>query len=321
MTGAGPARAELDGGDPAERDAVRFLLVLTHGAGGSASSPDLLAVRDAALGLGGLVARVTQPYRIRGARAPGSADRQDAAWVEIVAALTGLVPSVPLVQGGRSNGARVACRTAAAVAARAVIALAFPLRPPGPAGQSRLAELRTAGEGGAAVLVINGERDPFGIPGARDADRVVVVPGETHSLRGHRAVIAGAVADWLPGVLRSRGFNSEIAKGLADQAPCLVPPVADNAAGACPSCRGTTRAGRSKARSVGRCGAMHAPSGKSSPVSSKITMPLQSRLQPCSGWLTTVCAASRSGADASGQGGECGHMSVPPGWFFMCVLE
>ena len=88
-----------------------------------------------------------------------------------------------------------------------MIALAFPLRPPGPAGQSRLAELRAAGEGGAAVLVVNGERDPFGIPGARDADRVVVVPGETHSLRGHRAVIAGAVADWLPGVLRSRGFN------------------------------------------------------------------------------------------------------------------
>ena len=183
MTGGGLARAELDGADPAERAAVRFLLVLTHGAGGSAGSPDLLAARDAALGLGGLVARVTQPYRVRGARAPGSAVRQDAAWIEIVAALTGLVPGVPLVQGGRSNGARVACRTAAAVAARAVIALAFPLRPPGPAGQSRLAELRAAGAGGAAVLVVNGERDPFGIPGARDADRVVVVPGETHSLR------------------------------------------------------------------------------------------------------------------------------------------
>jgi uncharacterized protein len=204
MTGGGVARAELDGGDPAKRGAVRFLLVLTHGAGGSPGSPDLLAARDAALGLGGLVARVTQPYRVRGARAPGSAARQDAVWIEIVAALTGLVPGVPLVQGGRSNGARVACRTAAAVAARAVIALAFPLRPPGPAGQSRLAELRSAGAGGAAVLVVNGERDPFGIPGARDADRVVVVPGETHSLTGHRAVIAGAVADWLPGVLRSR---------------------------------------------------------------------------------------------------------------------
>jgi hypothetical protein len=189
MTGSGIARAELDGGNPAEPGAVRFLLVLTHGAGGSAASPDLLAARDAALGLGGLVARITQPYRVRGARAPGSAALQDSAWVELVAALTGLVPGVPLVQGGRSNGARVACRTAAAV---------------GPAGQSRLAELRAARAGGAAVLVVNGERDPFGIPGARDADQVVVVPGETHALKGHRAVIAGAVADWLPGVLRLR---------------------------------------------------------------------------------------------------------------------
>lgn len=201
MTGGGAARAEMD----QDGGAAWFLLVLTHGAGGSAGSPDLLAVRDAALGLGGLVARVTQPYRVRGARAPGSAVRQDAAWVEIVAALAALVPGVPLVQGGRSNGARVACRTAASVQARAVIALAFPLRPPGPAGQSWLSELRAAGAGGAAVLVVNGERDPFGIPRAWDADRVVVVPGEAHSLKGHRAVIAGAVAGWLPGVLRQKG--------------------------------------------------------------------------------------------------------------------
>jgi len=201
MTGSGVAQAELDGDGPSA--ATRFLLVLTHGAGGSAASPDLLTVRDAALGLGGLVARVIQPYRVRGARAPGSAVRQDAAWIEVVAALTAFAPGVPLVQGGRSNGARVACRTAAAVGARAVIALAFPLRPPGPAGQSRVAELRAAGTAGAAVLVVAGERDPFGIPGAGDADRVVIVPGETHSLKGHRAVIAAAVTEWLPGVLRS----------------------------------------------------------------------------------------------------------------------
>jgi uncharacterized protein len=199
MTGSGAARAELDGA--AEHGAARFLLVLTHGAGGRADSPDLLAARDAALGVGGLVARITQPYWVRGARAPGSAVRQDAAWIEIVAALAGLAPGVPLIQGGRSNGARVACRTAAAVGARAVIALAFPLRPPGTAGPGRVAELQAARAGGAAVLVVSGERDPFGIPGAADADRVVVVPGETHSLKGHRAFIAGAVADWLPGVL------------------------------------------------------------------------------------------------------------------------
>jgi uncharacterized protein len=206
-TEAGAAEAELDGGpgddgpgDDRPRGGgkpPRFLLVLTHGAGGSAGAPDLLAVRDAGVQLGGLVARVTQPYRVRGARAPGSPDRQDAAWAEVVAALRELAPGVPLVQGGRSNGARVACRTAAVVGARAVIALAFPLRPPRPTAPSRLDELRQAREGGARVLVVNGERDPFGIPGACDADRVVVVPGETHALKGHRAVIVAAVAEWL----------------------------------------------------------------------------------------------------------------------------
>jgi uncharacterized protein len=215
-TESGIARAELDGGGAA----ARFLLVLTHGAGGSVEAPDVLAVRDAGLRLGGMVARVTQPYQVRGARAPGSAVRQDAAWVEIVTALGDLTPGVPLVQGGRSNGARVACRTAAAVGARAVIALAFPLHPPqrwparataGPGGAApagagaprptRVAELHAARAGGAAVLVVNGERDPFGIPASGDADRVVVVPGETHALKGHRAAVISAVAGWLPTVL------------------------------------------------------------------------------------------------------------------------
>jgi predicted alpha/beta-hydrolase family hydrolase len=197
-TEAGAALAELDG----DGASPRFLLVLTHGAGGSATAPDLLAARDAGLRLGGLVARVTQPYRVRGARAPGSPERQDAAWAEVVAALRELAPGAPLVQGGRSNGARVACRTAAAVGARAVIALAFPLRPPlRAAAPDRGDELRMAREGGARVLVVNGERDPFGIPGTSDADRVVVVPGETHALKGHRAIIIAVIAGWLPTIL------------------------------------------------------------------------------------------------------------------------
>ncbi len=206
------ARADLDG----DGTAARFLLVLTHGSGGGVEAPDVLAARDAGRQLGGMVARVTQPYQVAGARAPGSAVRQDAAWVQIVAALRELAPGVPLVQGGRSNGARVACRTAAAVGARAVIALAFPLRPPGrlpgraaprgappaeTAAQVRVAELRAARAGGARVLVVNGERDPFGIPSADDADRVVIVPRETHALKGHRAEIVAAVAEWLPTVL------------------------------------------------------------------------------------------------------------------------
>jgi predicted alpha/beta-hydrolase family hydrolase len=198
-TVAGTARADLD----ADGTGARFLLVLTHGSGGSVEAPDVLAVRDAGLKLGAMVVRVTQPHQVRGLRAPGPSVRQDAAWVEIVAALTGLVPGVPLVQGGRSNGARVACRTAGVVGARAVIALAFPLRPPGrgATGQDRRPELLAARAGGAAVLALSGERDPFGIPGQKDADRVVVVPGETHALKGHHAVITAAVADWLPGVL------------------------------------------------------------------------------------------------------------------------
>ncbi len=205
-TEGGVAEAEIDGlssdGLSSEDGAPRFLLVLTHGAGGSAAAPDLLAARDAGLRLGGLVARVTQPYRVRGARAPGSPERQDAAWAEVAAALRELAPGVPLVQGGRSNGARVACRTAAAVGARAVIALAFPLRPPQrAAAPDRGDELRRARAGGARVLVVSGERDPFGIPATSDADRVVVVPGETHALKGHRAIIVAVVAGWLPTVL------------------------------------------------------------------------------------------------------------------------
>jgi len=180
---------------------ARFLLILTHSAGGTVEAPDLLSVRDTALHLGGTVARVTQPYRVRGARAPGSAVNQDVAWAEAVRTLRALVPHAPLVQGGRSNGARVACRTATEVGAQAVIALAFPLRPPRPKAQSRADELRMAREGGARVLVVNGERDPFGIPDAEDADQVVVVPGETHALKGHRAVIVAAVTDWLRVVL------------------------------------------------------------------------------------------------------------------------
>src|SRR5215831_15516412 len=121
MTGEGAARAEVE--RPAASEPA-FLLVLTHGAGGGLDSPDLLAVAGAASRLGGVVARVTQPYRVKGRRAPGSPDRQDAAWVELVAVLrAGAGAGLRLIQGGRSNGARVACRTAGAVGARAVIAL------------------------------------------------------------------------------------------------------------------------------------------------------------------------------------------------------
>jgi predicted alpha/beta-hydrolase family hydrolase len=192
MTGAGPARVVV--AKPKGRP--RFLVVLTHGAGGSPDTPDVLAVRDAARSLGAVTALVTQPYRVRGASAPGSAVRQDAAWVEIVAALrTGLNPrGLPLVQCGRSNGARVACRTARQVHAIGVIALAFPLHPPGQPDKSRDSELRDAG---TIVLVVNGDRDPFGVPEPDDTTRVVVLPGETHALSKKPAVIGETVTGWL----------------------------------------------------------------------------------------------------------------------------
>jgi uncharacterized protein len=192
-TSAGAARIELDRSGTAS-----FLLVLTHGAGGGVGTKDLLAARDAAMGLGAVVARVLQPYRVRGARAPGAHGPQDTAWLEIVARLCADYSGLPLIQGGRSNGARVACRTAAAAGARAVIALAFPLHPPGRPELSRVAELRDAGP---PVLVVNGERDPFGIPDEADAARVVVLPGETHALSKNPTAVGTAVGSWLAELL------------------------------------------------------------------------------------------------------------------------
>jgi predicted alpha/beta-hydrolase family hydrolase len=179
-----------------EAAAARLLLVLTHGSAGSVEAPDLLAVRDAALAAGVTVARVTQPFRQAGRRAPGPAERQDEAWEAMIAQLRAGYEGLPLVQGGRSNGARVACRTAGAVGARGVVALAFPLHPPGRPERSRADELRGAG---VDVLVVNGDRDPFGIPDESDAARLVVLPGEGHDLKKDPARVGEVVAEWLLG--------------------------------------------------------------------------------------------------------------------------
>jgi len=185
----GPAEVRVDApNDPA------FLLVLTHGSNGGVEAADLLAVQEVALGLGGAVARVTQPFRLAGRRAPGAATKQDEAWLEVVRQVRERFGDIPLIQGGRSNGARVVCRTAQAAGAAGVVALAFPLHPPGRPEKTRVDELRGAG---VEVLVVNGDRDPFGVPDAADAAHVTVLPGERHELNRNPAAVAGAVEPWL----------------------------------------------------------------------------------------------------------------------------
>jgi predicted alpha/beta-hydrolase family hydrolase len=203
VTSRGPARVELD-----KVDDPRFLLVLTHGSNGGVAAADLLAVREVALALGGSVARVLQPFRVAGRRAPGSPVTQDAAWLEVIDAVTEQVGQqagkpvgrrvgeIPLIQGGRSNGARVACRTAGATGARGVVALAFPLHPPSRPERSRADELRAA-LGCCEVLVVNGDRDPFGVPDPGDATRVEVLPGERHELGKDPAAVGAVVEPWL----------------------------------------------------------------------------------------------------------------------------
>ncbi|MEU7842517.1 alpha/beta family hydrolase [Micromonospora sp. NPDC049114] len=189
-TPRGPARIDTD--LPARPAAA--LLVLGHGAGGSVDAPDLLAVRDSAVGAGLAVIRVTQPYRVAGRRAPAPAGHLDEAWTAVLAALRARHDEVATVLvGGRSSGARVACRTARAVGAAGVVALAFPLHPPGRPERSRAAELAT----GLPTLVVNGDRDPFGVPASEPGVQVVTRPGETHDLRRDPAGTADVVRDWL----------------------------------------------------------------------------------------------------------------------------
>jgi predicted alpha/beta-hydrolase family hydrolase len=187
ITPAGPARVTCRG------SGERGLLCLGHGAGGGIEAPDLVAVAAAAAAAGWSVALIEQPYRVAGKRAPAPAARLDEAWLAVVAELVAGVPG-PLVVGGRSSGARVACRTAGAAGAAAVVCLAFPLRPPWRPDSSRVEELLAVP---VPVLVVQGERDPFGAPGELpEVADVVAVPGD-HSLRAGAAQAAAAVVGWL----------------------------------------------------------------------------------------------------------------------------
>jgi predicted alpha/beta-hydrolase family hydrolase len=168
-------------------------LVLGHGAGGGVESPDLVGATDAARDAEFDVALIEQPYRVAGRRSPAPASHLDAAWMSVVSQLRdGSLSGLPILTGGRSLGARVACRTAAVTDSVAVLCLAFPLHPPGRPDKSRLTELDDVG---VPTLVVQGESDPFGTPPGGPNRKVVRVPG-THSLRSS-ATVAGAVSDWL----------------------------------------------------------------------------------------------------------------------------
>jgi hypothetical protein len=193
----GRARAHLH---PVEDP--RAALVLGHGAAGGVDAPDLVAARDAALSEGHSVALVEQPYRVAGRRAPARAPQLDAAWIAVVEHLRAAdLAGLPLVAGGRSLGARVACRTAEATGAVAVLCLAFPLEPPRRTGTpppSRLPELEAVS---VPTLVVQGERDRFGMPPPAPGRDVVRVPGD-HGLKADPDAVAAAVRSWLEGVVR-----------------------------------------------------------------------------------------------------------------------
>jgi len=196
-TPRGPARAHLQ-----LADGSRAALVLGHGAGGGIAAPDLVAAAGAAIAQGVSVALVEQPYRVAGRKAPGPAARLDEAWCAVIAhLLMGELSDHRLIAGGRSMGARVACRTAAETRAVGVLCLAFPLLPPQRRGAnpppSRISELEAVH---VPTLIVQGENDPFGLP-PPGADRQVVQLKGDHSLRADPAGVREAVGSWLANLL------------------------------------------------------------------------------------------------------------------------
>jgi len=185
----GPARAHLHAAE-----APRAALVLGHGAGGGVGARDLVTATEVARSEGISVALVEQPYRVAGRRSPAPARQLDAGWTAVVEQLLdGALEGLPLIAGGRSSGARVACRTAAATGAIGVLCLAFPLHPPGRPESSRQPELDAVD---VPVLVVQGARDPFGMPAAGPGRSVVGVPG-SHGLNGDLDAVGAAVRGWL----------------------------------------------------------------------------------------------------------------------------
>jgi len=165
-----------------------------------------------AIEAGCAVALVEQPYRVAGRRSPPPARTLDAAWIAVVEQLRaddGPLAGLPLIPGGRSSGARVACRTAAATDAIGVVCLAFPLQPARRRGAdadppSRLPELDSVT---VPTLVVQGVNDRFGMPPEGAKRTVVQVPGD-HGLKSGRAQIEAAIREWLAGLLASAGARA-----------------------------------------------------------------------------------------------------------------
>jgi uncharacterized protein len=200
-TSAGDARITWH----AAREA-HTVLALGHGAGGGIEARDLRALAGALPAAGVTVALVEQPWRVAGKKVAPAPKTLDSAWRELWPALCS--PALPVVVGGRSAGARVACRTGRELGAGAVLALSFPLHPPGKPEKSRAGELTGAG---LPVLVVQGGRDPFGRPGEfPEGTRIVEVPHGDHGFAVPKradtgqeeamALLTDGVAEWLAGL-------------------------------------------------------------------------------------------------------------------------
>ncbi|MFC1416545.1 alpha/beta hydrolase family protein [Streptacidiphilus cavernicola] len=221
-TPAGEARYTLFPAFPAfpatkgARTPPRALLALGHGAGGGIEAADLRALAAALPPLGITVALVEQPWRVAGKKLAPAPKTLDAGWLPVVAALRAAHPAgLPLLVGGRSAGARVACRTAVATGAAGVLALAFPLHPPGKPERSRAAELLDCP---VPTLVVQGAKDPFGggdaFPPLGAHQRLLALPYGNHSFAVLKsapmsetellALITDGVGEWATELLSGR---------------------------------------------------------------------------------------------------------------------
>ncbi len=192
----------------------RAILLLGHGAGGGVGAPDLVGATRAALALDVSVVLVEQPYRVAGRRAPAPAAQLDTAWLTVVEHVRAGTDR-PLVFGGRSSGARVACRTATAGGAVGVLCLAFPVHPPGRPEKDRLAELAAPH---VPVLVVQGERDPFGRPGPAAGREVVLLRGD-HSLKSDLPGLRAAVTSWLAEVVSGNSGRNNVIHSRGPASP------------------------------------------------------------------------------------------------------